>query len=88
MPKTATNLRPPAELRFADELTALKANDELPKPPGWQLSPRAVRQFILGSDGQALPFKKGKKTLETVISQKDFGDNALIDRCVVTLARN
>ena len=88
MPKTATNLRPPAELRFADELTALKANDNLPKPPGWRLSPRAVRQFILGSDNQPLPFKKGKKTLETTISQKYFGDNALIDRCIVTLAGN
>lgn len=82
---TAT-VRPPAETRYAAELAALAANDPHPKPPGWRLSPRAVRTFILGSQGEALSHKQGRKTQETVITQKFYGDDVLIDRCVVTLA--
>ena len=40
--------RPPAEVLYADELERLRESDKLPRPPGWQLSPRAVRTFILG----------------------------------------
>ena len=46
-----------------------------PKPAGWTLSPRAVRSFILGDP------KLG-------VRRKFFGDDALIDRCVVTLMSN
>ena len=81
-------VRPPAEVRYADELKAIAANDPHPKPPGWQLSPRAVRTFILGSNSEALSYKQGRKTFKTVITQKYYGDDALIDRCVVTLAGN
>ena len=81
-------VRPPAEVRYADELTAIVANDPHPKPPGWQLSPRAVRTFILGSQGEALSYKQGRKICKTVITQKYYGDDALIDRCIVTLAGN
>ena len=42
-------LRPPVEVRYRRELEALRAQDQGPKPPGWRLSPRAVRTFILGS---------------------------------------
>jgi MoxR-like ATPase len=65
-------LRTPAEQRFADELSQLKARDAEPKPKGWQLSPRAVRRFILGD---AL----------TKVSQKFYGDDPLVDRCIVSL---
>jgi hypothetical protein len=40
-------IRPPAEARYAAELSALAADDTAPKPAGWHLSPRAVRRAIL-----------------------------------------
>lgn len=40
--------RPPAEILHADELARLRASDTDPRPPGWQLSLRAVRAFLLG----------------------------------------
>ena len=42
--------RPPAEVRHADELAALRAADGDPRPPGWQLSLRAARRFIVGDE--------------------------------------
>ena len=35
-------LRPHAEQVYATELAALAAADDLPRPPSWRLSPRAV----------------------------------------------
>lgn len=35
-------------MRYADELAALRKQDTGAKPANWQLSPRAVRAFILG----------------------------------------
>jgi MoxR-like ATPase len=64
--------RAPAERRFAAELQQLTTADRDPKPQGWRLSPRAVRRFIIGD-----------KQLQ--VSQKFFGDDALIDRCIVSL---
>jgi MoxR-like ATPase len=81
------NLRESAEVRYAEELSALAATDESPKPSGWHLSPRAVRTFILGSDGKALK-SRSKKQAGTVISQKFYGDDTLVDRAIVTLAGN
>src|SRR5262249_49921013 len=75
-------LRQPAEIRYADQLAALQKNDPGPRPPGWRLSPRAVRTFVLGSDGKELP--AGKKG-GVVVNRKFYGDDQLIDRCVVTL---
>jgi hypothetical protein len=81
-------VRPPAETQYAAELHALAANDQHQRPPGWRLSPRAVRSFILGSDGAALAHEwQGRKT-ETVITTKFYGDDALIERAIVTLAGN
>ena len=65
-------LRAPAELVYSDELVRLNEMDAGPRPPGWRLSPRAVRSFILGDE------KLGVK-------RKFYGDDALIDRCIVTL---
>lgn len=40
--------RPPAEVRHAAELTALRAANE--DPPGRQLSLRAARRFVVGDE--------------------------------------
>lgn len=69
-------LRQPAEVIYAHELSALKADDTSPKPTGWQLSPQAVVKYLMGgttSDG-------------TVISEKYVGNRKLIETAVATLA--
>ncbi|MHB1001340.1 MAG: ATP-binding protein [Armatimonadota bacterium] len=68
-------LRPPAEVEYADELNALEAADDSPRPPGWRLSPQAVKMFICGSD-------------RPTIKRKFYGDDVLIERSIVTLAGN
>jgi len=65
--------RPPAEVLYADELAQLRADDKLPKPPGWLMSPRAVRTFILG---------------DAKIRRKFVGAPSLVDRAMVALATN
>jgi MoxR-like ATPase len=71
---TATDLqRPPAEVRFADELERLAATDDGERPPGWALSLTAARRFIVGDE-----------TLG--IRRKFVGDPSLVDRALVTLA--
>jgi MoxR-like ATPase len=79
------SLRPPAEVLHAAELAALAAHDCESRPPGWKLSPKEVRTFLLGSNGTALAHEwQGKKT-KTVITQKFLGDDTLVERCIVTL---
>lgn len=68
-------LREPAELLYADELARLAADDPHPRPEGWRLSPLAVRAFILGDQRRD-------------VRKKFYGDDALIDRCIVTLMSN
>ncbi|UQA59085.1 ATP-binding protein [Polyangium aurulentum] len=77
-------LRPAAEVLYRDELAALAAVDTSPRPRGWRLSPRAVRTFVLGSGGEPLPRPDGDGDI--VITQKFFGDDALVERAIVTLA--
>jgi len=71
------SLKPPAEILYADELAALKAADPQARPAGWQLSPSAVKTFIVGANG------KGPK-----ISRKFFGNDLLVERAIITLAGN
>ncbi|MEZ4439563.1 MAG: AAA family ATPase [Polyangiaceae bacterium] len=71
-PKRALE-RPPAELRYADELARLAKSDDHPKPPGWRLSPRAVRTFVLGDPSAG-------------IERKFVGHPSLVDRAMVSLA--
>lgn len=78
---TAHRIKPPPEVMFEHELVALRATDQGPKPDNWLLSPQAVRTFILGS---RKPLPCGKD--EIVISQKFYGDEALVERCIITLA--
>ena len=75
-------LRPPCEILFAAELAALKAADTGKRPDGWTMSPQAVRTFIVGSGDKPIDEQA------TVISRKFYGDDALIDRCIVTLLGN
>ena len=78
-------LRQPPEVLYAEELAELRAADNYEKPTGWQLSPRAVRAFILGSE----PSGKGKsKSTNSQIRRKFYGDDPLVDRCIVTLMSN
>ena len=66
-------LRQPAEIRFQDELQRLHEQDgNAPKPANWYLSPRSVRAFILGDE-------------KLNVSRKFYGDDALVDRAIVTL---
>ena len=75
------SIRPQAEVRYAAELAALAAEDtDNRKPLGWKLSPRAVRDFILGR----------KKPLvyqgqEIFVNKKYLGNDALVERCIITL---
>jgi len=82
---------PPAEERFAEELSFLAHLDDGPRPPGWRLSARAAVTFVVGSDGIPLKLPKGERAPETVprsltIERKFVGSRALVERCVVTLA--
>ena len=70
-------------IRYREELEALKASDTGRRPLNWQLSPQAVRTFILGSD-RPIPGKKG----DVEITRKYYGNDMLVERCIVTLAGN
>lgn len=76
-------IKPPVEVRYGEELEALRATDLGRKPENWQLSPQAVRTFILGSRTPIL--YNGK---EIIINKKYFGNDALVERCIITLAGN
>jgi MoxR-like ATPase len=69
-------LRPHAEQEYADELAALAAVDDRPRPPSWRLSPAAVVDYVLGT---TLPDG-------TVISPKYVGSRRLVEVAVATLA--
>ena len=74
-------IKPPVEIRYAEEIEALKANDDGRKPENWQLSPKAVRTFILGSN-KAVKYN-GKNI---TIKKKFFGNDAIVERCIITVA--
>ncbi|MDF2387636.1 AAA family ATPase [Nostoc ellipsosporum NOK] len=71
-------LRQPAELKYAEELEYLASVDKGAKPFSWRLSPQMVRTFVLGST----PSQK----LDRQIEQKWYGDSAIAERAIVTLA--
>ncbi|NMM65968.1 AAA family ATPase [Clostridium sp. P21] len=80
---TEKMLKPPVEVLYKEELAALKKNDDGIKPNNWILSPKAVRKFILGSS-EPLTYKN--KTVH--INKKFFGNDSLVERCIITLAGN
>ncbi|MEM7386771.1 MAG: AAA family ATPase, partial [Verrucomicrobiota bacterium] len=53
----------------------LRKADKSPRPPGWNLSPRAVRDFVCGSKKPA-------------ITRKFYGDDVMIERAIIGLAGN
>src|SRR5690349_23297888 len=69
-------LRAHAEQQYADELTALAAADDRPRPPSWRLSPWAVARYVLGG---GLPDG-------TVVEPKYFGSRRLVEIATATLA--
>jgi MoxR-like ATPase len=77
-------LRQPAEVQYADQLEALRQNDVDTPPSSWRLSPRAVLAYILG--GKTVKANLGGRTAEVTITRKFFGDEALVERAIVTLA--
>ena len=76
-------IKPPVEVLYKEELDALIKNDDGVKPVNWMLSPKSVRKFILGS---STPLQYNNK--EVMISKKFFGNDSLVERCIITLAGN
>lgn len=76
-------IKPPVEIRYQKELEVLESTDTHKKPDNWKLSPKAVRTFILGSE---TPVEYKGSTYR--IGKKYFGNDALVERCIVTLAGN
>ncbi len=72
-----SELRLPAELKYAAEIAALAAVDDAAKPPQWKLSPKAVLTYVMGSD---------KPVNGVSISAKYIGDPALVQVAIATLA--
>lgn len=69
-------LRQHAEQQYAHELDALRQLDDRQKPPGWQLSPWAVKTYLLG----------GTLANGVEISAKYVGRARLIEIAIATLA--
>lgn len=76
-------LREPVEIFYKKELDALKSIDNFDKPQSWLLSPRAVRDFILGRE-EEIDFEGESIKIE----KKFFGNDKLVERAIVTLAGN
>ncbi len=68
-------LRAPAEITYAEELSALAKFDQHPRPAQWRLSPKAVRTYLLG----------GSLADGTQISAKYIGDARVIEIAIATL---
>jgi MoxR-like ATPase len=72
---TTDVMRRHAEDAYADELAALAAADDRPRPPRWRLSPWAVCTYLMG----------GSLDDGTVISPKYLGRTRLMEMAVATL---
>jgi MoxR-like ATPase len=70
-------IRLPAEVRYAAELAALAAADKAPRPPGWNLSPRAVETYVMGADAPVGG---------VAITPKYLGDRSMVQVAIATLA--
>lgn len=69
-------IRLPAEAKYRSELDALARTDKDRKPAGWQLSPKAVETYIIGS---------AKPVDGVAITPKFVGDRALVQVMIATL---
>jgi MoxR-like ATPase len=77
-------LRQPAEVLFADQLEALRQNEADSPPHSWKLTPRSVLAYIIG--GKTLEAMIEGKKRQVEITRKFFGDTAIVERAIVTLA--
>nr|WP_202819676.1 AAA family ATPase [Thaumasiovibrio occultus] len=68
-------IRESADQHYKEELSLLIDTDTGPKPAGWQMSALAVKHFVLGCD-------------RLNISKKYFGDDAMVERAIVSLMGN
>jgi MoxR-like ATPase len=73
---TTAVLRKHAEQQYAEELDELRRADDRPRPPNWQLSPWAVRTYLLG----------GSLPNGLLIAPKYVGQARLVEIAVATLA--
>lgn len=71
---TETTLRLPVEKTYAAEIEALRGVEGA-RPPGWEMTPRAVVTYLLGGEANG-----------TEITAKYVGDRRLIETAVATLA--
>lgn len=78
-------LREPAEVQYAAQLEALKQNEPDTPPSAWKLSPRSVLSYIVGLPKPLKATISGSK-VEVPITRKFFGDDAIVERAIVTLA--
>ena len=68
-------LRPHVEEIYAEEMEAIRALDQLQRPPNWQMSPQAIVTYLLG----------GKLSNGFEIEPKYFGNRRLVEVAVATL---
>lgn len=68
-------LRPHVEEIYAEEMEAIRALDQLQRPPNWQMSPQAVVTYLLG----------GKLSNGFEVEPKYFGNRRLVEVAVATL---
>ncbi len=83
-PEPVEVLREPAEISYADQLEALRQNDNETPPTSWRLSPRAVLTYVTG--GKPLKARLNGKSVDVPITRKFFGDDGIVERSIVTLA--
>ena len=69
-------LRRHAEQEHAEELEELAKADDRQKPPGWKLSPWAVKTYLMG----------GKLSSGFTVSPKYVGNGRLMEMAIATLA--
>src|SRR5438477_3160057 len=81
---SADVLRLPAEVLFADQLEALRQNETDTPPLSWKLAPRTVLTYIIG--GKTLEAMIGGKKQKVEITRKFYGETAIVERAIVTLA--
>src|SRR5262245_27494643 len=80
-----TVLREPAEVRYKDQLEALRQNDPDTAPGPWRLSPRSVLAYVVGAK-KALKATIDGEARVVSITRKFFGDDSIVERAIVTLA--
>src|SRR5678816_3942289 len=78
-------LREPAEIRYADQIEALRQADAGERPASWRLTPKAVLTYVVGAKKPVKATIDGKK-VDVPITRKFFGDDTLVERAIVTLA--